>query len=254
MKRILLFTLVLIFAFASSAYAIEAIRQKNVATIITFPIMKNDGTLITGAAGLDSEEDAWTDGAAPDGFTDCTNEATEIGSTGQYYLSLTQAEMNYQYIIIQVKSSTTGAVTQTMLIRTTIGAPANMATTDDGGTINVTGGAIDTVTTTTTATTTTTLTNAPGDSSGVTTLLSRLSSTRAGYLDNLNGLTLAGIADAAWDEAMSGHLTSGTTGAALNAAGSAGDPWSTSYPGTYASGTFGYTLKKIKQQADLIGH
>lgn len=253
MKKILAFVLA-IALLAPNAMALEIVRQKNVASYVVFPIMKNDGTLISGAAGLDSEIDTWTNAAAPDGFTDCTNEATEIGSTGQYYLSLSQAECNVDYAIIQTKSSTTGAVTQTILIRFTAGNPANMATTDDGGTINVTGGAIDTVTTTTTATTTTTLTNAPGDSSGVTTLLSRLSATRAGYLDNLNGLTLAGIADATWDEAISGHLGSGSTGAALNAAGSAGDPWSTSYPGTYASGTFGYTLKKIKQQADLIGH
>lgn len=53
------------------------------------------------------------------------------------------------------------------------------------------------------------------------------------------GLTLADIADAVWDEAISGHLTSGTTGAALNAAGSAGDPWSTPLPGAYGSGTAG---------------
>lgn len=39
--------------------------------------------------------------------------------------------------------------------------------------------------------TVTTLTNAPSDSSGVTTLLSRLSSARAGYLDNLSGGAVA---------------------------------------------------------------
>lgn len=39
--------------------------------------------------------------------------------------------------------------------------------------------------------TTTTLTNAPSDSSGVTTLLSRLTTTRAGYLDNLSGGAVA---------------------------------------------------------------
>jgi len=39
--------------------------------------------------------------------------------------------------------------------------------------------------------TTTTLTNAPSDSSGVTTLLSRLSATRAGYLDNLSAGAVA---------------------------------------------------------------
>lgn len=41
--------------------------------------------------------------------------------------------------------------------------------------------------------TVTTLTNAPSDSSGTTTLLSRLSSARAGYLDNINNANLASV-------------------------------------------------------------
>lgn len=61
----------------------------------------------------------------------------------------------------------------------------------------------------------------------------------------------ASIADAVWDEAISGHLTSGTTGASLNAAGSAGDPWSTTLPGAYGAGTAGYIIgSTIKAQAD----
>lgn len=104
-------------------------------------------------------------------------------------------------------------------------------------------------------------TYAGADTSGTTTLLSRLSSDRAGYLDKLNvsgtlahsdaaatyradvsglsTLTAQDVADAVWDEAISGHLDSGSTGAALNAAGSAGDPWSTPLPGAYGSGTAG---------------
>lgn len=131
----------------------ELVRQKNVATIITFPIVDADGDFVSGATALDSEIDAWTDGAAPDGFTDCTNEATEIGSTGVYYLSLTQTEMNNDYIVIQTKTSSSGAKTQMILINTMVGDPLNRATTDDGGTINVTAGAIDTVTTVTAVTT-----------------------------------------------------------------------------------------------------
>jgi uncharacterized protein YjlB len=96
----------------------EVNRDKNVATYIVFPIVDADGDPVSGATGLDSEIDAWSDGAAPDGFADCTNEATEIGSTGQYYLSLTQAEMNADYIIIQIKTTSTGAKTQTILINT----------------------------------------------------------------------------------------------------------------------------------------
>jgi hypothetical protein len=55
-------------------------------------------------------------------------------------------------------------------------------------------------------------------------------------------VTNAGVADAVWDEVLSGHLTAGSTGAALNGAGSAGDPWTTALPGAYGSGTAGFIL------------
>ena len=52
----------------------------------------------------------------------------------------------------------------------------------------------------------------------------------------------ATIAAAVWDLTVSGHTTSGTFGAAMNAAGAAGDPWSTSLPGVYGVGTAGYIV------------
>jgi hypothetical protein len=55
-------------------------------------------------------------------------------------------------------------------------------------------------------------------------------------------LTEAGIADAVWDEILSGHTASGSTGEALGAAGGAGDPWITNLPGSYTSGQAGYIL------------
>lgn len=45
-----------------------------------------------------------------------------------------------------------------------------------------------------------------------------------------------------WDVVLSGHLTAGSTGAALNAAGSAGDPWVTALPGAYGAGSAGKIL------------
>lgn len=60
-----------------------------------------------------------------------------------------------------------------------------------------------------------------------------------------SGLTAGAIADAVWDEAISGHLTSGTTGAKLNSAAAAGDPLSNEVPGSYAGGTAGYVLGQI---------
>lgn len=61
-------------------------------------------------------------------------------------------------------------------------------------------------------------------------------------LANATAPTAAAVADAVWDEALSGHLGAGSTGEALNAAGGAGDPWITSLPGSYTSGQAGYIL------------
>ena len=85
---------------------------KNTAYRLTFAIYKNDGTLITAAAGLDSEvsKDAGT-------FADCTNEATEIAtSSGVYYLDLTSTEMNADCVAVVVKTSSTGAVPPTFIL------------------------------------------------------------------------------------------------------------------------------------------
>jgi hypothetical protein len=81
------------------------VARKNAAYRVQFGIFKNDGTLITGATGLDSEVSK--DSAA---FADCTSEATEIGSSGVYYLDLTSTEMNADVVSILVKSTSTGAV------------------------------------------------------------------------------------------------------------------------------------------------
>lgn len=57
-----------------------------------------------------------------------------------------------------------------------------------------------------------------------------------------SGASAADIADAVWDEILSGHAVSGSTGEALGAAGGAGDPWITALPGSYTSGQAGYIL------------
>lgn len=49
-----------------------------------------------------------------------------------------------------------------------------------------------------------------------------------------------GIADAVWDEALAGHTTAGSAGAAMSGAGS--DLWSTALPGSYGAGTAGHIL------------
>ena len=82
------------------------IPRKNTAFRVYFPILDNDGDTVTGATGLDSEVSI--DGAA---FSDCTNEATEIGTSGFYYLDLTSGEMNGDAVVLQVKTTSTNAKT-----------------------------------------------------------------------------------------------------------------------------------------------
>ena len=79
--------------------------RKNTAYRHYFAIRKNDGTLITTWAGQDSESSA--DGAA---FADCTNEATEIGTTGCGYIDLTAGEMNTSATVLKVTVTNTDAL------------------------------------------------------------------------------------------------------------------------------------------------
>lgn len=85
------------------------------------------------------------------------------------------------------------------------------------GAITTSSGAVSTVTT---VATTTNLTNAPTNG-------------------DLTAAMKTSVENAAWDATLASHLTSGSTGAALNAAGAAGDPWSTAIPGAYGAGTAG---------------
>jgi hypothetical protein len=234
----------------------EIVRQKNVSTYVVFPIMKNDGTLITSAAGLDAEIDTFSDSAAPDGFTNCSNATTEIGSTGQYYILLSASEMNADYIIIQIKSSTTGAVTQTLLIRTMLGDPLNMAITTSGGTITLSSGTvtigtnIDKTGYSLAAAQTFNMTgNITGNVSGTIGSVTIVAD-KTGY-SLLATTSTTAIADAVWDEAIAGHTGAGSTGEALNNASSAGNPWATDISSGY-TGQAGEVLRLIGKNTDMI--
>ena len=104
----------------------ELIRQKNVATRIYFPLVDAAGALVAASANPDSEFDTWDDGSDPNGFADCNQEAVHVGG-GWYELNLIQAEMNFDYIAVQVKSD--DALTQCILINTIVGDPSLRATT-----------------------------------------------------------------------------------------------------------------------------
>jgi uncharacterized protein YoxC len=75
------------------------------------------------------------------------------------------------------------------------------------------------------------------------TITSRLSA--SAYVAPTTPPTVNAIADAVWDEDLSGHLASGSTGNKLNAAASAGDPWVTDLPGSYGVGEAGYILGNL---------
>ncbi len=83
---------------------------RNVPLAVVFPILDNTGALVSGAAGLDSERSK--DGNT---FADCTNEATEIGSSGMYYLLLDSSELDATILTVVVKTSTTNAKTTPMV-------------------------------------------------------------------------------------------------------------------------------------------
>lgn len=84
--------------------------------------------------------------------------------------------------------------------------------------------------------------NLPEDPAGVSDLPDISGLATSVEISALNDVSLADIADAVWDEALSGHLDAGSTGAGLNAAGSAGDPWATALPGAYGAGSAGNIL------------
>lgn len=81
------------------------VPRKNTAYRLPLAIRKNDGTLITTWAGQDSEVSL--DGAA---FADCTNEATEIGTSGCGYIDLTADEMNADSVIVKITVTNTDAL------------------------------------------------------------------------------------------------------------------------------------------------
>lgn len=101
-----------------------------------------------------------------------------------------------------------------------------------------------------TITTVTNLTNAPSAGDFTATMKTSIGTAVAasavasvtGAVGSVTGLTNATIADAVWDEILSGHAVSGSTGEALSAAGGAGDPWITALPGSYSAGQAGYIL------------
>lgn len=108
--------------------------------VAVFPILDNTGAFVSGAAGLDSEVSKNCDTPA-----DCTNEATEIGSSGKYYLILTAAEMTADIVAVDVKTSTTDAKTTPLVFypRKLVGISFGTAAGGAAGSITLDSGASD---------------------------------------------------------------------------------------------------------------
>jgi len=60
------------------------------------------------------------------------------------------------------------------------------------------------------------------------------------------------IADAVWDEVLSGHVVTSSSGEALSAAGTAADPWLTPIPGAYAAGTAGRKMGDMTSEVSSV--
>ncbi len=93
---------------------------------------------------------------------------------------------------------------------------------------------------------------APGKVWDVTLSGHTTSGTTGAALDGASAPSAATVAAAVVDQTLSGHTTSGTVGGALNSASSAGDPWDTMLPGSYGSGTAGAILAGVKTKTDNL--
>lgn len=87
------------------------VPRKNIAYRHYFAIRKKDGSLNTGWSGQDSE-------VSKDGgnYADCTNEATEIQTTGTGYIDLTATEMNADSVLLKVTTTNQNALEYTVAI------------------------------------------------------------------------------------------------------------------------------------------
>lgn len=166
---------------------------KNTAFSFDLEVFDYSGKYLSGATF--SAKQISKDGGS---FATISNAPAEIGTSGTYTISLTSTEMNADRVKLRfviTSAPDIGGSLWTTLRRiddlafpTVSGRSLDVESTGEAGISldNVKQATGATVLTNITIPVTTTLTNAPSDSSGVTTLLSRLSSARAGYLDLLN--------------------------------------------------------------------
>ena len=173
--------------------------KRNAAFTFELAVFDYSGKFLSAATF--SSKQISKDGGA---YATLTNAPAEISTTGTYTIDLTATEMDADRVALRfVISGAPDIVINLFTAARQIDDLAYPATSGRSTNIDSSGRVLlqptqtgVTIPTVTTVGTTTDLTNAPPDSSGVTTLLSRLSSARAGYLDNLNSLldaTISGV-------------------------------------------------------------
>jgi hypothetical protein len=127
---------IFLISICTPALALELTRQKNTATVISFPIINSTGSVIPNATGITSQYSYWSDGTLPSNFTNTASSPVQIQYSGRYSLNLTAAEINYTYCYIKVTA--TSALDEDILIRMIIGNPADIATTASTDATNAT--------------------------------------------------------------------------------------------------------------------
>lgn len=81
------------------------VPRKNAAFRLYFAIRDTSGALVASWTGQDSEVSK--DGGS---FADCTNEATEIGTSGVGYIDLTSTEMNADSVVYKLTVTNSNAI------------------------------------------------------------------------------------------------------------------------------------------------
>ena len=187
---------------------------KNTAYRVYLPILDADGDLVTGATGLDSEISK--DGGT---FADCTNEATEIAtSSGMYYLDLTSTEMNADAVCIIVKTSSSGAKTTPIVLYPAEATDIPVNVTAWNGTAVVTPDTAGYPKVTIKSGTGTGEVSLSGGKALLQNgaITAAVIATDAIDADAIAADAGAELADAIWEEVLSGHTTPGTAGYQLD--------------------------------------
>lgn len=147
MKRVLF---AVIFTICTTSFCIAADYWRKASTDCAYPVILVDATDGYSAETEKKAADTTitycniTDGNTPSSYTDSATEWKEIGDgTGSYLLLIGASEFTTADKDWFVKVVVSGCRTVRFTVHTLVGTPGNMATTDDGGTINVATGVVD---------------------------------------------------------------------------------------------------------------